>query len=424
MGSFLENFWHLISMAVLLACSAFLSGSETAFFNISRRQIQLFRNSTHKLHNLAACLLETPRQLLTSLLFGNMVVNVLYFTLSSVYSVKVKTAFGPLQAVITAGVAFFVLLLAGEMLPKSIAYLHSRSFCIAAGPFCYVCMRILSPLLKVLEFIIVTPTLRLLTGTPDKTQPVSPIQFKTLIESTRQRGLITEDQNQVFSEVIELGLLKIRHVMKPRVDMVACNVSDPTNKIKKMMIENNLTKIPAYKGTIDNIVGLLHQRDIILSADRQSAKLVKEVNFVPEQKSVESLLGFFQKTSTDMAIVVDEYGGIAGSVSLEDIVEELLGPIEQKDSIEPIEQIGPMEYRLAADLAIHDWAQAFDINPEQDRLCTIGGLATALLGKIPCASDTVKLKNLRLTVEKVHKHRIQSLILSLEPETKNNKEQT
>jgi len=352
-----------------------------------------------------------------------MVVNVLYFTLSSVYSVKIKTALGPLQAVITACLAFVMLLLAGEMLPKSIAYLHSRSFCIAAGPFCYVCMRVFSPLLKVLEFMIITPTLRLLAGTPDKTQPVSPTQFKTLIESTKQRGLITEDQNQVFSEVIELGLLKVRHVMKPRVDMFSCNVSDPANKIKKLMIDNNLTKIPAYKGTIDNIVGLLHQRDIILSVDKRPARLVKKVNFVPEQKSVESLLGFFRKTSTDMAIVVDEYGGIAGSVSLEDIVEELLGPIEQRDSIEPIEQIGPMEYRLAAGLAIHDWAQAFDIDPEQDRLCTIGGLATALLGKIPRASDTVKLKNLRLTVEKVHKHRIQSLVLSLEPETKNDQEQ-
>ena len=173
-----------------------------------------------------------------------------------------------------------------------------------------------------------------------------------------------------------------------------------------------MTKIPVYAGQIDNIIGLVHLRQILLKADTSLDKIVQKVNFVPEQKTVESLLEFFRRTQTDTAVVVDEYGGIAGSVCLEDIAEELLGQIEPTSQIEPIQQTGPFEYRLAGNLAVHDWADVFGIDPAQTHQVTIGGLVTALLGKIPKPGDSAPLKNLTFTVEKVHKHRIESLILS------------
>jgi len=418
MAAILENVWHIIPMLLLLACSAFLSGSETAFFNLSRRHAKTLQTSANKLQNLAARLIDNPRRLLSSLLFGNMAVNVLFFALASVLSVKVANQIGPTAAFITAVVSFVALLLLGEMLPKSLAYSHSRRFCIAAAPACFICMRILSPPLRILEVAIITPTLRLLTGPTDsgeRSDAVTAEQLKLLIESSRQEGLISDDENQLFAEVIELGFLKVRHVMRPRVDMIACDVTDSAQKAQQLMAENKLTKIPVYAKNIDNIVGCLNQRDLLLSPDMPIGKLLKKVNFVPEQKTVESLLEFFRKSQTDMAIVVDEYGGIAGTVSVEDVVEELIGPIEPTSEIEPIEQIGPLQYRLAADLAIHDWAQAFGIDPGQTRLATIAGLTTALLGRIPKKGDVAYLKNLKLTVEKVRKHRIETLILSLEP---------
>ncbi len=418
MAAFLENIARFITMLLLLACSAFLSGSETAFFNISRRQAKILQTSANKLQNLAARLINNPRRLLTSLLFGNMAVNVLFFALASVLSLNLANRIGPTAAVITAVLSFVALLLLGEMLPKSLAYSHSTRFCIAAAPACFLCMRMLSPLLRIFEVAIVTPILRLLTAPADAaalTDAVTAEQLKTLIDSSRQRGLISDDENQLFAEVIELGFLKVRHVMRPRVDMIACDVTDSPRKVQQLMAQNNLTKIPLYAKNIDNIVGCLNQRDLLLSPDTPIGKLLKKVNFVPEQKTVESLLEFFRKSRTDMAIVVDEYGGIAGTVSVEDIVEELIGPIEPTSQIEPIEQIGPLRYRLAANLAIHDWAQAFGIDPGQTRLATIAGFTTALLGRIPKEGDVAYLKNLKFTVEKVQKHRIETLILSLEP---------
>lgn len=196
--------------------------------------------------------------------------------------------------------------------------------------------------------------------------------------------------------------------------MVTCTVTDSNKNARDIMQNNHLTKIAVYAESIDNIVGLLHLRDLLLNPDTPLDKLVRKVHFVPEQKTVESLLELFRKTKTDTAIVVDEYGGIDGSIQLEDIAEELIGPIEAGEKPEPIESIGPLEYRLAGNLPIHDWAEVFGIEITNARYSTIGGLVTSLLGKIPKNGDVAKLKNLKFTVEKVHKHRIETLILTLE----------
>ena len=196
--------------------------------------------------------------------------------------------------------------------------------------------------------------------------------------------------------------------------MVTCAVTDPNKNAINIMQNNRLTKIAVYTESIDNIVGLVHLRDLLLNPDAPLDKLVRKVHFVPEQKTVESLLELFRKTKTDTAIVVDEYGGIDGSIQLEDIAEELIGPIEAGQKPEPIDSIGPLEYRLAGNLPIHDWAEVFGIEIANVRYSTIGGLVTSLLGKIPKNGDVAKLKNLKFTVEKVSKHRIETLILTLE----------
>lgn len=408
---------QIILMAVLLVCSALFSGCETAYFNISPRKRRAFGDSDNKLRMFAAQLLRKPHKLLTSLLFGNMAINVLYFSLASVLSVRIGSDHGPVPALLTAVMAFFFLLLFGEMLPKSLAFYQSQKFCIATAPFCMVIIRVLSPLVRFFERLIITPLMRLLVGTgpqPSQTEELTVNQFKLLVESSRQQGLITGDENQLFGEIMELSLLKVRHVMRPRVDMISAEITAPRDQTLSLMNDNDLTKIPVHQGEIDNILGIVSLRDLLLTPDKPLKKLIASADFVPEQKTIESLFEFFRSTCTDTAIVVDEYGGVAGMVSIEDCMEEILGPIEPNDQLEPIEQIGPLQYRLAGNLAIHDWSEAFGINLTQSRMTTIAGLTTALLGKVPKTGDTAKIKNLKLTVEKMHKHRIHSLLLTFE----------
>jgi len=404
----------IVLMLILLTGSAFFSGSETAFLNLSTRQVRLLEKSEHKLQKLVARLLGKRRQLVNCFLLGNMTVNVLFYAVSSVLIIRLKD-YSSLAAASTALLSFVGILLFGEILPKSLAYANSKTFCIAAALPAYFCLQIFGPIELVFKVTILEPALRLLLGPTRHPKAITIGEFKSLIETTRKQGLITADENKLFTEVIELGFLKVRHVMRPRVDMIACDVTESSTAAREKMKNNHLIRLPVYVGTIDNIVGLVHLRQILLRREVSLDKIVQNVNFVPEQKTVESLLEFFRRSQTDMAIVVDEYGGIAGSVRLEDIAEELLGQIEQTSQIEPVEQTGPFEYRLSGNVAIHDWADVFGIDLAQTRMVTIGGLVTALLGKIPKPGDSAHLKNLKFTVEDVQQHRIETLVLTLEP---------
>ncbi len=410
----------IVLLLFLLAGSAFFSGAETAFFNLSHRQIKLFRESGHRLQKLVASLLDRPGQLLNCFLFGNMTVNVLFYAVVSVLTIRLKAQSG-LAAAIAAMVSFTLLVLFGEILPKSVAYANSKSLSILAALPAFVCLQIFAPVEFVFKVFILEPVLRLLLGPARRPETITVGEFKSLIDTTRKQGLLTADENKLLTEVIELGFLKVRHVMRPRVDMVACDVCDSSVTARGKMERNRLTKLPVYAGSIDNVVGLVGLRQILLQPEVTLDKIVQKVNFVPEQKTVESLLEFFRRSKTDTAIVVDEYGGIAGSVCLEDIAEELFGRIESAGPVEPIEQTGPFAYRLAGNLAIHDWAEEFGVDPAESRVVTIGGLVTALLGKVPRNGDVAYLRNLKFTVEKVKKHRIETLILSLEPFKTNGK---
>jgi len=413
--------WQFALMGLLLAASAFFSGAETAFFNLSRRQINQLQKSAHKLQRLTYKLLSQPGELLSCFLFGNMTVNVLFFAAASILAFRIEGQFGVTAAAVAGFIGFASLVIFGEVLPKSLAYANSKAICIAASLPALVFLEIFTPIITVFRVLLVEPALRLIPGPAKRPRAITTGEFKMLIEAVQKRGLITAYENTLLSEILQLGFLKARHIMRPRVDMIACNVEDSNRSIREVMQKHHLTKLPIYSKTMDNMVGMVSFRRLLLSPNSPIDKLIEKVDFVPEQKTVESLLEFFRSSGADTAIVVDEYGGIAGSICLEDIAEELLGPIGSTDQVEPIKQIGPFEYRLAGNLAIHDWAEVFNIDPQQTKVSTIAGMVTAILGKISKPGDVAHLRNIKFTVDQVRKNRIESIILTLEPITTDDK---
>jgi CBS domain containing-hemolysin-like protein len=410
-----QYLWRILLMAVLLCGSAFCSGSETAFFHLSRRQIALFSKSRHPTEKLIAEILLEPNRFLTTLLFGNMLVNVSFYALASVFSVKISHDYGPGAGSVCAAVFFLILVLFGEMLPKSLAYSNTSLFCRWASLPCWVALRILGPFLGGLNFFLVRPFCRLFLagGSVQEGRPVNVSQLRILLNSSAKRGLISKEVNQLLVEVVKFGYLKVRHIMEPRVDMTVCEEMAPRETVRRLFHRTGKKKLPVYRDSIDNITGVLFFRDFLLHPDQPISALLRPVIFVPEQKTVESLLEVFRKQKEDFAIVVDEYGGFAGSVKLEDILEELVFPDEGQGGSQPIEIVGPLTYRLSAELPVHEWIEVSEMEPDHQRLTTVGGLVTALLGRIARPGDTVHWKNLEFTVEKVQKNRIVSLILSL-----------
>ncbi|MHC4659972.1 MAG: CNNM domain-containing protein, partial [Planctomycetota bacterium] len=245
-----QNTGHIVLMLLLLAGSAFFSGVETAFFNLSRRQKKLLAESEHKLQNLAARLLSRPTKLLNCLLFGNIMVNVLFFAAASVLTVRLRQQTTMTAAAIAALLSFVILVLFGEILPKSLAYTNSKSISVAAALPAFLCLKVFTPILFVFRLVIVEPVIRLFLGPARPAKPVTTAEFKSLIEQVRKRGLITADENRLLTEIIELGFLKVRDCLRPRVDMIACANTDSNQQAREIMQKNRLTKLPVYRGKI------------------------------------------------------------------------------------------------------------------------------------------------------------------------------
>jgi putative hemolysin len=415
----IANLWRFLLMAGLLLCSGFFSASETALFHLSPRKIGVFAQSTNRLERLIHQLLHNPNRLLTSLLFGNMIVNVLFFSIAGVLTIGIERQHLPVLAGVWAVGVFIILVLFGEMLPKAIAYANTYSVSMIAALPLYFMVKVLTPLLVMVDTVVVKPAIHLSIppgSTTTSASPVSTGQLRLMLEKSARKGVLSHDENMLLLEILELSMLKVRHVMQPRVEVYACSVKTEFIQLLAMMRMHQLRYIAVFKDSIDSVFGLVYLRDMLLHPQYESIeKLVRPVPFVPEQKTVESLIEFFQKTKTDIAVVVDEYGGTAGMISQDDIVSQLLGTENQDLAAEPIQQVGPMTYRLAAQLSIHDWAEAFGVDPEEIRMTTLGGLVTALLGHIPKNGDVTHWENMKFTVETVRKNRIESIILSLEP---------
>ncbi len=419
MSFLIDNSLRFVVMLGLLFCSGFCSAAETAFFHLSPRKVGSFAKSSNRFEWLTWHILQSPNRLLTTLLFCNMLINILFYSLAGITTIRIQELYSHSAAVLWAVAVFVSLLIFGEMLPKAFAYANAYAMCMTAALPFYFLLRILTPLLVVIDYVIIKPAVRLtapVTQPGQSREPVTLNQLRILLDQSARKGLLTQDENLLLLEVLELGLLKVRHVMRPRVEMKACPIHSSHAALQETMYQYRLRQIPVYTDSIDSIVGVVHFRDLLTNPGKSAEQLVKPVHYVPEQKNVESLITFFQNNAIDIAIAVDEYGGIAGLVKLDDIVDQLLGADEQQQPLSvPIQQIGPMTYRLSARLSILDWAEAFGVDPEQIRLTTIGGLVTALLGRIPKNGDVVSWQNMKFTIETVKNNRIESLILSLEP---------
>jgi len=410
------NLWRLVLMVVLLAGSAFCSGSETAFFNLTRRQLHSLAQSTHRVPRLAAWVMRRPERLLTTLLLGNMLVNVSFFSLASVLSVDLGRTVAPALGGAVAVGSFVAVLLFGEMLPKSLAYGQSRAVALAATPIVYVAVRVLGPVLRVFDTWVVAPLLRLMRvgAGPEVTESAVVRQLRTLLQSSRHQGLISSQESRLMTEVLEFGLLKARHVMVPRVDMVLCDVRTTAWQAGERMVRAGVDVLGVWSGDSDNVVGFVRLRDAVLAPDASLESVMRPPIFVPEQKRVESLLELFGHDDVDVVFVVDEYGAVVGAIHEKHVIDTLFGP-PTEGMEQPVEQLGPMQYRLAGDLPLHDWAHLFDVDPTRVRVATVGGLVVSHLGRLPRPGDTVRLENLEIRVEDVQRHRIRSVIVTVQP---------
>jgi putative hemolysin len=407
-------------MGVLLIGSGFFSGSETALFNLSRGEIFRLRRTHEGLGGAIAALLARPQRLLNTLLLGNMLVNVAYAGAAAMLTLDLAAAGAPGWHVGAASlVPLLMLILIGEVTPKMIAFRISQRWALATVMPVALAVRALAPIVWLLEKLLVTPITRVLV--PPRAQPgaITADELSSLVGLSQRRGLIGPDTGEMLQEIVHLADLRAADIMVPRVDLVAFDVDGDRGELEGLYRSTHLRKIPAYEGDLDGVLGVLHRKSVLLNPEAPLRELVRRVTFVPEAARAEKLLDHFRRTRSQLTIVVDEYGGTAGLVTLEDVLEEIVGDIPDSEGVEaspPAEPVGDGEYVIDGALAIHEWADAFGENIAAERITTIGGFVTSLLGRMPRVGDAADYRNLRFVVESLRGRRIGRLRVCLQGE--------
>jgi len=416
--------WHLAAMVLLLAASAFFSGAETALFNLSREQLRRFRAARSPLRRATARLMEDPRRLLVTVLFGNMTVNTAFFVMGVMLIHEVGRrhpgAAAHWRFIIGVLVPVLVVVL-GEVTPKSIAAAMPDRLAPVVGPPLLGLEYVVLPVRLLLGYALVIPLTRLIMGGQrSERRFITAEELQAVVELSQREGGVTPDEGDMLVEVLDLHERRVREAMTPRVEVVACDADTPMDQVLALFRRSRLTKILVYEGKMDEVVGVVYAKTAYLEPEGPLRRLVRPVYVVPEMTRVESLLKAFRSRRIQFAVVVDEYGGLAGVVTVEDCLEVIVGEIEDetdRPTADPVQRLSESEYRLAGDLSVRSWEDLFGVDlPEgSGRYATLAGFVTSLVGRLPEQGERIRWGNLELTVEQVRRRRIQQVRLRLLP---------
>lgn len=414
---FADRVGQLVLLAGLLTASAFFSGSETALFSLSPGQLYRLRRGRRGGQTVAA-LMARPHQTLMSLLLGNLLVNVAYSGICAVMVLDLQRGFGLAAWVVAAAslVPVLLLILAGEVMPKMLAMLMSQRWAVAAATPLSLLRKAFFPVIHALHVALVGPLVQIFAPRRIGGADISADELASLLDLSAKRGLLDHNTSTMLQEIVELTDLRVGDVMVPRVDMVCYDVDGPRAGLAKLFRESRLRRVPVYEGDVDHILGVVHAKRVLLGGDVRLRDVVVSVPFVPESGNLERALTQLRVRRSQMAIVVDEYGGTAGLVTLEDILEEIVGDIpdpHEADTGPAVEKIADDRYVIDGDLGIHEWADVFGTDLAGRRISTIGGFVTSLLGRIPRDGDVATYRNLRFTVRSMRRRRVGQVELCL-----------
>ena len=324
-AAFSDNIERIGALCVLIAVSGLISASETALFALTRQQLHRFRQSKTIATAIIIRLRENPGDLLSTVLLANIAVNILLYSMLGI-TVNRMAGDSGLRVAILGVVGFVIVLFGAEIIPKLIAYaLSDRLAPLAALPLRALEL-ITLPVRRFLGVLIVEPLTRVFSAT-SQSPALSADDLQELVNISQKEGLIDHRENVLLHQLMDLSDLRVSALMVPRVDVVAHDLADPPEELVRLIKTSRLLRIPVYEGSIDSIQGIVSAKDYLLNPKTPISQLVRPVHYIPEQARVEALLAHFRQSRSQFAVVVDEYGGLAGVIALEDIVEAIVGEL-------------------------------------------------------------------------------------------------
>lgn len=401
-------------MALLLLCSAFFSGTETALFSLTREQVQRLRGQGREVDRILALLADHPAGLLIAILFGNIVVNILYFSLSVGVALDVGRRFGEVWEMAVGLAVLVLVIIVGEIFPKAAGISFPERVTRMNALLLLGWYHFIAPIRRILELI----TQRLEPKHPAESR-LSAEELTLLIDATRPDPTFGLQEKAIVEDIVNLPEIRVRELMVPRVQQLFRSLDTPAAEALRAMAEHELELLPVYEGEEDNLVGVVEIYDLFVNTDptRLLKDFVQPVPFVPETKRADEMLREFLADDLRMVGVVEEYGGLAGTICVEDLLEEVVGEFDVLETPR-IEKLGESTYRLQGSLSIREWRSLFvGFLPDEVvrtlALDTLSGLVVSLLKRVPAAGDVAQVQNLRFTVEHVRSNRVESVLLEL-----------
>ena len=391
----------IIALVFLVLCSAFFSASETAYTSLNLVRMKRMAADGDARAAKVLKLAERYESLLSSILIGNNIVNILASSLATVLFVR---ALGNKGVTVSTLVITVVILLVGEVTPKNIAKEHAEAIAMKFYPVLFALTKLFTPLNWLLG------CWQKLIGKvvkPAEDRGYTEEELITIVEEAENEGGIDAHESELIKSAIEFTDVDVEEILTPRVEIQAMELGASDDEISDLFQESGYSRLPVYQETVDNIVGILHEKDFYANRGKVPVReLMSTPTYVMQNTKVSDLLKLLQKTKSHMAVVVDEYDGVQGIVTMEDILEELVGEIwdEHDEVVEEYRALPDGGYLVDGGANLDDMLELFDIHKEYDPV-TVNGWVREELGRFPKAGDSFECDNLIVTVEKAEKRR-------------------
>jgi len=396
----------IVVLIILIILSAYFSATETAFSSLNRIRIKNAANAGSHRAKQVLHLSEHYDKLLSTTLIGNTIVNISMTAMATLLFVGIYGE--ELGALISTIIITIIVLIFGEISPKSLAKEAPEKFAMFSAPIIRIFIFILTPVNMFFAFWKKMLT-KLFKVRKDNT--ITEDELLIIVEEAENEGGIDEEQSELIQNAIEFSELEAFDVLTPRVDVEAIDIDNTKEEIRELFLETGFSRLPVYEDTIDKIIGVLNQKDFhnyILNTDKNVSEYVKPVVFISGTVKIASLLKKMQKVKTHIAVVVDEYGGTEGIVTMEDIIEELVGEIyDEHDEIttQEIVELQDGSYRVLCNTNLEKMFEYFEIDDEFSDVMTVNGWVVIELDKIPEPGDFFQYKNLKVKVTKAEERR-------------------
>ena len=387
---------------ILLFISAIFSGAEIALFSLTPVQVDMLADDHGSRGKLVKLLLSEKRRLLVTIYIGNELANV---SIAAVTAMLAHHIFGQSSIAIASFVGTFTLLVFGDITPKTFALRHAEKYSLSvAGPL-YLFFKMVHPLQRLITWM--TNMLVRATGTHtgDQRMTITEDEIKTMLTHGETKGEIQSDEKEMIFNVFELGDTVVTEIMTPRTEIFSLPLEEGKDGIVRRAVLSNYSRIPVYGKSPDYIVGVLYTKDLLdrerVDSLERVEELLHEPYFVPETKKIDELLREFQTKHIHMAMVLDEYGGVSGLVSMDDILEEVVGEPPDSKTLTEIEKVSDGNYLVPARLELEDFNEYFGTSLEEEEIETVGGLVFHHFGRVPRWGESVTVSGIRFTVRKL-----------------------